>query len=64
MATRQNSELSVAEAARKLGVGLQYAYTLIYSGRLKARRVNGRWLVSSQAVIERQKIVEPRNEVR
>jgi len=61
MKTRQPSEFSVAEAARKLGVGLQYTYTLIYSGRLRARRVQGRWLVSAEGVDERHKTRELRN---
>ncbi len=54
-------EISVAEAARQLGVGLQYAYALIYSGRLAARRVNGRWLVPLAAVRERKRRLEGRH---
>jgi excisionase family DNA binding protein len=61
MKNHQSSEVTVAEAARQLGIGLQYAYSLVYSGRLPARRVDGRWHVSADAVEERRKRLEARS---
>jgi excisionase family DNA binding protein len=43
-------EMSVAEAARNLGVTLHHVYALIWGGQLKANRVGGRWRVSAEAV--------------
>jgi excisionase family DNA binding protein len=43
-------EISVSQVARRLSVELSYVYMLIWSGKLAARKVNGRWLVSEQAV--------------
>jgi excisionase family DNA binding protein len=48
-------EISVAEASRKLKVGLPYIYVLIWSGKLPARKIDGRWLVSEQAIRARLK---------
>jgi excisionase family DNA binding protein len=44
------TEISPAEASRRLGVELGYVYSLIWSGKLAARKLDGRWLVSKQAV--------------
>ncbi len=41
---------TVREASEKLGVRLDYTYELIWTGRLPARRVDGRWLIPAQAV--------------
>ena len=46
-------EISVAEAARRLGVTITYVYTLVWAGKLAARKENGRWLVSAEEVGER-----------
>jgi excisionase family DNA binding protein len=43
-------ELSAVETSRKLKVGLPRIYQLIWSGKLPARKLDGRWLVSEQAV--------------
>jgi excisionase family DNA binding protein len=48
-------EISVAEAARKLGMALTYVYSLVWAGKLKARKVNRQWRVSSDAVESRLK---------
>jgi excisionase family DNA binding protein len=37
--------LSVPSAARKLGCTLRYVYDLLYAGRLKAEKVDGRWKI-------------------
>ena len=46
----EDCEISVAEAARKLGMALTYVYSLVWAGRLKARKVNRQWRVSADAV--------------
>jgi excisionase family DNA binding protein len=51
----EDREISVAEAARKLGMALTYVYSLVWAGKLKARKVNRRWRVSSDAVESRLK---------
>ena len=35
--------LSVPAAARQLGYTLKYVYDLVYSGRIKADKIAGRW---------------------
>jgi excisionase family DNA binding protein len=42
-------EISALEAARRLGVGLDYLYSLLWTGKLEARKVNRKWLVSIDA---------------
>ena len=51
-------EISAIEAARRLAVGLDYLYSLIWTGKLKGRKVNQRWLVSQASVEERLKARE------
>lgn len=41
---------TVAGAARELGFGLAYTYSLIYTGRLDASKVDGKWAVSKDAI--------------
>jgi excisionase family DNA binding protein len=48
-------EISVAEAARKLGMALTYVYSLVWTGKLRARKVNRQWRVSAEAVEARLK---------
>jgi len=52
---RKENDLTVRETAEKLGVRLDYTYELIWTGRLPARRVDGRWLIPAQAVEDRLK---------
>lgn len=40
---KSTKTLSVPAAARKLGCTLKYVYDLVYSGRMKAEKVAGRW---------------------
>lgn len=47
---KQAKEISAIEAARRLGVGLDYLYGLLWTGKLKARKVNKKWLVSADSV--------------
>jgi excisionase family DNA binding protein len=51
----EKQEISVAEAARRLGVALTYVYSLLWSGKLKARKVNGQWQIPSEAIQSRLK---------
>jgi excisionase family DNA binding protein len=48
-------EITVAEAARRLGITLSYAYSLLWTGKLKARKVNKQWRISADAVAARLK---------
>jgi excisionase family DNA binding protein len=48
-------EISVAEAARRLDVALTYVYSLLWAGKLKARKVNRQWRISAEAVAARLK---------
>jgi excisionase family DNA binding protein len=48
-------EISIAEAARRLGMALTYVYSLVWTGKLKARKVNRQWRVSAEAVESRRK---------
>ncbi len=54
----QKSELTAVEAARKAALRLDVLYPLLRVGRIPARQVNGRWLVSARGLdeyIERRK---------
>jgi excisionase family DNA binding protein len=46
----KQAELSAIEAARKLGVGLDYLYSLLWTGKLHARKVGKRWRIPAEAV--------------
>jgi len=51
----EDQEVSVAEAARRLGVALSYIYSLLWAGKLKGRKLNRQWRVSTSAVEARLK---------
>lgn len=57
---KQQSELSPREAAQRLGIGLDSVYSLLWAGKLSARKVDGRWLVSPSDVDARLKSREAR----
>lgn len=46
-------EVSAVEAARRLNVGLDYLYSLLWTGRLPGRKVRGRWKVPVDAIKNR-----------
>jgi excisionase family DNA binding protein len=48
-------EITVREAAQRLGCTLHHAYALVYANRLPSRKVAGRWLIPSAAVESRIK---------
>jgi excisionase family DNA binding protein len=47
---KNKNEITPKEAARMLGVRLDYLYPLIWAGKLEARKVDGRWLIPQTAV--------------
>ena len=47
---KNKNEMTPKEAAQELKVRLDYLYPLIWAGKLEARRVDGRWLISQTAV--------------
>lgn len=49
------NELSAIEAARKLGLGLDYLYSLLWMGKLRGRKVARRWRIPVEAVEARLK---------
>ncbi len=54
-------ELTVIEAARRLGVTLDAVYRLIWARRLPARKTDRRWLLPLRAVEARLKAREARD---
>ena len=49
MAPREK-EVSAIEAARRLGVGLDYLYSLLWTGKLKGHKIGKQWRVPVEAV--------------
>jgi excisionase family DNA binding protein len=48
--TKCQEALTVPAAARQLGFTLKYVYDLVYSGRLAAKKVEGRWQIPAAEV--------------
>jgi excisionase family DNA binding protein len=46
----KTQELSAIEAARRLGVGLDYLYSLLWTGKLQARKAGKQWRIPVEAV--------------
>lgn len=57
----KSEKLSAVDAARRLGVGLDYLYSLLWSGKLPAKKTCGRWYIPAAAVEARLKAREARN---
>jgi excisionase family DNA binding protein len=51
----RRQELSAIEAARRLKVGLDYLYSLLWTGKLQGRKVGKQWRIPAEAVDERRK---------
>ena len=51
----KEKELSAIEAARRLGVGLDYLYSLLWTGKLQGRKVAKQWRIPAEAVEARLK---------
>jgi excisionase family DNA binding protein len=54
----QDKEISAVEAARTLGVGLDYLYSLLWTGKLAGRKVGNLWRIPASAVDQRLKARE------
>jgi len=57
---RQEKELSAIQAARRLNVGLDYLYGLLWTGKLQGRKVGKQWRIPATAVELRKKAREER----
>jgi excisionase family DNA binding protein len=55
MMVTKEKELSAVEAARKLAVGLDYLYSLLWTGKLEGRKVGKQWRIPVAAVEARMK---------
>ena len=51
----KDKELSAIETARKLGIGLDYLYSLLWTGKLEARKVGKQWRIPLRVVEARLK---------
>ena len=51
-------KLTVTEAAQTLQIEYDYCLRLIRAGRLKARKVKGRWNVLARSVADRRARIE------
>jgi excisionase family DNA binding protein len=51
----KEKEVSAIEAARRLGVGLDYLYSLLWTGKLEGRKVGKQWRIPIEAVETRVK---------
>ena len=55
---KHQEELSAVEAARRLGVGLDYLYSLLWTRKLEGRKSGRRWRIPPRAVEKRREDVE------
>jgi excisionase family DNA binding protein len=56
----QMNEISVRQAAQRLGVGLGHLYQLLWAGKIPGRKKDGEWLIPEGAVAARVKTKEQR----
>jgi excisionase family DNA binding protein len=54
-------EVTPAEAARRLGFALSYIYSLVWSAKLPARKLAGRWRIPVVAIEQIEKQREARS---
>ncbi|WP_414633400.1 helix-turn-helix domain-containing protein [Acidisarcina polymorpha] len=52
---QREAEITAVEAARRLGVGLDYVYSLLWTGKLQGRKIGKRWIVPARVVQARLK---------
>lgn len=52
---KRKDEMTPIEAARTLGIGLDYLYALLWTGKLKAEKVAGRWRIPAGEIEARMK---------
>ena len=50
MSNPKDKQISAIEAARKLGVGLDYLYSLLWTGKLQGRKVGKQWRIPIEAI--------------
>lgn len=50
---KKDQEVSAIAAARKLGVGLDYLYSLLWTGKLPGRKVGKQWRIPAEAIEQR-----------
>jgi excisionase family DNA binding protein len=51
----EKEEISAIQAARQLGIGLDYLYSLLWTGKLQGRKVGKQWRIPAHAVQARMK---------
>ncbi len=51
--TALSDVMSALDAARRLGINLNHVYVLLRVGRLEGYKVDGKWVVSGQSVMQR-----------
>lgn len=54
----KRNEMTPREAAQELGLRLDSIYSLVWAGKLPARKQDGRWLIPAAAVEARLKARE------
>jgi excisionase family DNA binding protein len=54
---KEDRGLSPAEVARRLGVGLDFVYALLWAGKLAGHKDGRKWRISEQALAKRLKSV-------
>jgi len=52
---KQSSALTPRKAAQTLRIGLDSVYALIWSGKLRAKKVEGRWMINAWDVDARRR---------
>lgn len=53
MAKAKETGLSPREAALRLGIGLDFVYRELWSGKLPGRKEEGRWVIPATTIEER-----------
>lgn len=48
-----SEHLSVSEAARRLGISLDGVYRLLYAGKIRGIKADGKWRILVESVEER-----------
>ncbi|HEY6351481.1 MAG TPA: helix-turn-helix domain-containing protein [Candidatus Angelobacter sp.] len=52
---KNEKEVTAVEAARRLGVGLDYLYSLLWTGKLEGHKVGKQWRIPIEAIEARMK---------
>jgi excisionase family DNA binding protein len=58
---QKEEQVSAVEAARRLGVGLDYLYGLLWTGKLEGQKIGRKWKIPVAAVNARLKQREATN---